>query len=78
MRRQFRQGGGESGNQRCLILVGMQASDIADDECVLGKPEQVSGSASGQELARCCFDIETVVQALDAVERPVGKALPDF
>ncbi len=65
---------GKTAQQRGLILVGMQATDIGDNPGRCRKAQLCAGIFSGKLTALQLLDIDPVVQGLNALGRPLGQA----
>ena len=70
----MRQGLGETADQRRLVLVRMQAADVADHPGVQRQAEMGAGVVTANLLGLHGGDIDAVVQGLDALGRPGGQA----
>ncbi|MNY04197.1 hypothetical protein D3C86_1368600 [compost metagenome] len=72
--RQLRQCLGETIEQSGLVLVRMQASDVADNPGIRRQPEGFPGLASRHLRGLQGIDVDAVVQRLNSRSRPLRQA----
>ncbi|RMR48830.1 hypothetical protein ALP86_05525 [Pseudomonas amygdali pv. mori] len=65
---------GKTAQQRGLILVGMQATDVGDNPGRCRQTQLCAGIFSGKLTALQLLDVDPVVQRLNALGRPLGQA----
>lgn len=75
---QARQRGGEAAQQGSLVLVRMQAADVADHPGLVGQAQLPARTQALDLLGLQRSDVDAVVERLDPLRRPLRQATADI